>query len=219
MTSRRHRKPPIVRALCALLLLAAAGDGGAAAPRRAQLGRCAAFLKRLQERGGRAGIVRPDLYDGLTGFIAMKSGASPDDLDGLAYGASPDAGACQDFGLAPGPLRALEETVAKVPAERLRPAVEGCLAALRVLDEHAEGPRSDSMRATHLAQARAVGRLLGYVSRDRKPVPGGVEGRAEALRREVGGAPWTSPAFLQALKGCEPLGVDTDLLRRTHGVS
>lgn len=200
--------------LLALLTVPAAAE--ASTSQRARLGRCVSFVKRLQEKGVPAGIVRQDLYEGLTGWIAMKARISPGDVEALGAGASPEAAACEEVGLAPEPLLALERAVGKVPAERLRSSAEACLAALRVLDSASTMESVTSVQAT---QTKALGKMLGYVAKDRKPQSTVVEARAEALRREAGPNPFASSEFVQAIQGCEPLGVDVDLLRRTHGAS
>ena len=211
---RFRRIAPTLLILSLAAVPAATAQAGSS---HGRLGKCAAFVKRLQQKGGQGGIVREDLYEGLTGWIAMKARISPADVEALAEGAPPEAAACEEVGLPPEPLLALDRAVARVPAEKLRPAAEGCLAALRVLDRTSSGRGSSS--AVQLAQTKSLGRLLGYVAKERKPEPSAVESRAELLRREAGPAPWGSPAFVQAIQGCEPLGVDVDLLRRTHGAS
>jgi len=67
-------------------------------------------------------------------------------------------------------------------------------------------------------QMTSVGRLLGYVTKEQRPVPGAVEARKETLVQEAGRDPWGSPSFAHALDGCQPLGVDTGRLRRNRGV-
>jgi len=98
------RALPLRVAVVAAMALSWAGSA-AAASKQVQLGRCASFVKRLQEVGNAAGITRNDLYEGLTGWMAMKAGANPGDVDSLGVGATADAEACRDFGLAPEPLR------------------------------------------------------------------------------------------------------------------
>ncbi len=202
---------PLLLALWAAPFAKAEASGS----QRARLGRCVSFVKQLQEKGVPAGIVRQDLYDGLTGWIAMKTRISPGDVEALGAGAPPDAAACEEIGLASEPLLALAKAVAKVPAEKLRSSAEACLAALRVLDSSTAG----SVTSVQAAQTKALGRMLGYVAKDRKPQTTAVEARAEALRGNAGPNPFASSEFAQAIQGCEPLGVDVDLLRRTHGAS
>lgn len=206
----------IARTLLVLSLAAVPAASAQASASQNRLGKCVAFVKRLQQKGGQGGIVRQDLHEGLTGWIAMKARISPGDVEALSAGASPEAAACEDVGLHPEPLLALERAVANLQADRLRPAAEGCLAAIRVLDRLRGG---EPAAAAQTAQMKTLGRLLGYVAKERKPDAATVDARVEALQREAGSAPWGSLAFVQAIQGCEPLGVDVDLLRRTHGAS
>lgn len=214
--ARRPRAvvPIVIAVVAALTGTVARADGGVAS--RARLGRCVSFVKRLQEKGRGTGIVRPDLYEGLSGWIAMKARIGVGDVDTLAAGAVPDASACEEVGLAPAPLLALDRAVAKLQGESLRSTAESCLAALRVLGGLSG---KESVTGVQAEQTKAVGRLLGYVAKEKRPNPSAIEARAVALGREAGAEPWGSPPFVQAIQSCQPLGVDVDLLRRTHGAS
>jgi hypothetical protein len=210
--------PASVLLLSAALAVGAGEARAATGAQRLQAGRCAAFVRRVQQQGAATEVARHDLYDGLTGWIAMKSGLSPEDVDALGGRSAPDAPSCEDFGLSAGPLLALEGVLTKVPADRVQGAVVTCFAALRLLDDLADGPRADALRAATLVQTRSLGRLLGYLAKGRKPAPGMVEARVEELRRASPGDPRSGPALGAALDACLPLGVDVALLKRTHGV-
>jgi hypothetical protein len=206
----------VVRTVAAVLAAASVhADAAAADPgARRKAGSCAAFVKRVQQ-ASKVGIVRPDLYEGLSGWIAMKGGLAPDEVDALALAATPDASSCRDFGLAPEALRGLETLVARVPADKVRESAETCLADLRLLDELAEGPHQATLRALGAAQAKTVGRLLGFLAHDLRPVPGAVEARAAALRGQAAGD-LRAVALGAPLSACEPLGVDVAQLRQAH---
>lgn len=187
----------------------------APASEQARMGSCAAFVKRLDERGGKARISRPDLYEGLAGWLAMKARARRDEVHSSARRAAPDVRSCSDFGLAPEPLLALEAIVANVPPARVGAAVESCLAALKVIEDAAAStPGREAAKAASANQNRILVKVLGYLAKDKKPGPGAVESQAESLRKEAAGDLRSNVVFGSALSACGPLGVDVALLAR-----
>lgn len=178
------------------------------------MGGCASFVKRLDEKGAKTGISRPDLYEGLSGWLSMKAGVRPDEVHAWGRKTSPDAQACAEFGLEPHPLLALESIVTHVPAEKVRPAVESCLAALKVIEDAVSSPGREAAKGASAKENRVLVKLLGYLARDKKPAPGAVESQAEAIRREAAGDLRSNLVFGSALASCGPLGVDVALLAR-----
>jgi len=203
-------------ALTVASALAPAAPAAAAESEKALLARCASFVKRLSDRGARTGIPRPDLYEGLTGWLATKAGVKAEEVRASGRRATPDLQACAAFGLAPEPLLALEAIIDRVPAARVRPAIEACLAALRVIEDSADAGRS-AARGASMNESRMLGKVLGYLAKDKKPLPGAVEAQAESLRREAGGDLRSNAVFGSALSACGPIGVDVALLARIRG--
>lgn len=179
---------------------------------RGKAGACAALVRRVQQTDSE-GIVRPDLYDGISGWIAKRAGLDPSEVDGLARGATPDPAACDAFALPAAALRALDGAVAQVPGDRLRLSIATCLADLRLLEEMADGPRQAALRALDAEQAKTVAKLLGLLARDVRPPPGAVEARVEELRAS-GNA--RAVALGAGLSACEPLGVDVGRVRQAY---
>ncbi len=211
MRIRSARWPLVFAALVASLNAAAQPTPPSG---RSKAGACAAFVRRLSDRD-RWGVARPDLYDGLSGWIAVKAGMDPGAVDRAARTSTADAVACAEFGLAPEPLRALDSVVAKaLPPDEVRDAAEICLADLRLLDDTADGPRQATLRAMDEEQMKILGRLLAYLAREMRPPPGAVDARLEALRGRPGDV---RVAALGSLGSCEPLGVNVALVRQAHG--
>ncbi len=203
----------VVRTVVAIAVTLVLAAGAVADPgARGKAGACAAFVKRVVEADAE-GISRPDLYDGVSGWIAKKVGLDPSEIDGLAMAEQPDALACDAFAIPAAPLRTLEGVAKSVPAEKLRLSLATCLADLRLLDELADGPRQTALRALDAEQARTVGKLMALVARDVKPPAGAVEEQIGALR---GSRDPREAALGAGLAACEPLGVDVGRLRHAH---
>lgn len=203
---------PGIRFAVGAALLAALLAPIAAAADRGGMGACAAFVRKLDERGRRAGITRPDLFEGLSGWISMKARVKPEDVQGAARRASPDAEACSEIGLEPQPLLLLESIVKNVPPARLASALEGCIAALKVVDEFPAAGR-EAAKAAAAKEHRTLVKLLGYLAQDRKPAQGAVESQAAALRKE-GSDLRNSALFGSAIASCGPLGMDVAILAK-----
>jgi hypothetical protein len=202
----RHQLAAV--AVAVFLPALAGADAGA----RGKAGACAAFVRRVQQEDVE-GVSRPDLYDGVSGWIARRAGLDPSEVDGLAIAATPDALACDEFALPAGALRALERAES-LPPDRLTASIATCLATLRVLDDTADGPRQAALRAFDAEQARAVAKLLGLLARGVKPQAGAVDARVEELR---GAADPRTVALGAGLSACEPLGVEVARVRQAHG--
>ncbi len=196
----------------AVVLLAALLQPIAASADRGQMGACAAFVRQLDEKGKRVGITRPDLFEGLSGWISMKARVKPEDVLGAARRSAPDAQACSEVGLEPQPLLLLESIVKNVPPARLASALEGCIAALKVVDEFPAAGR-EAAKAAAAKEHRVLVKLLGYLAPDRKPAQGAVDAHAAALRKE-GSDLRNSALFGSAIASCGPLGMDVAILAK-----